>query len=80
MGVADQAGAGGVCYSGAIKARLVMDNLDIHSIASLYETFEPRDARYPAKKPGIRYTPRHGSWANMTEIELNVLKNSTVSA
>ncbi|MHB8859986.1 MAG: transposase [Thermoleophilia bacterium] len=49
------------CYSGAIKARLVMDNLNIHSIASLYETFEPMEARCPAKRPDIHYTPKHGS-------------------
>jgi hypothetical protein len=60
--------------SRAIKARLVMDNLNIHSIASLYETFEPMEAGLPAKRPDIRYTPKHGSWANMTEIETNILK------
>lgn len=61
-------------HSGAIKARLVMDNLNIHSIASLYETFEPMEAGDPAKRPDIRYKRKHGTWANMTEIEPNVLK------
>jgi hypothetical protein len=64
--------------SRAIKARLVMDNLNIHSIASLYETFEPMEAGHPAKRPDIRYTPKHGSWANMTEIETNILKEQSL--
>lgn len=45
-------------HSGAIKARLVMDNLNIHSIASLCETFEPAEAGHPAKRPDIRYTTK----------------------
>lgn len=48
-------------HSGAIKARLVMDNLNIHSIASLYETYEPTEAGHPAKRPDIRYTPKQDS-------------------
>ena len=61
-------------YSGAIKVRLVMDNLNTHGIASLYETFEPREARRLAERLDIHYTPKHGSWLNMAEIELSVLK------
>ena len=61
-------------YPGAIKVRLVMDNLNTHSIASLYETFEPKEARRLAERLEIHYTPKHGSWLNMAEIELSVLK------
>lgn len=53
--------------------RLVMDNLNTHDIASLYETFEPAEARRIARKLEIHYTPKHGSWLNMVEIELSVL-------
>lgn len=51
-----------------------MDNLNTHNIASLYETFEPMDARRLAERLEIHYTPKHGSWLNMAEIELSVLK------
>lgn len=61
-------------YSGATKVRLVMDNLNTHDIASLYETFEPQEARRLADRLDIHYTPKHGSWLNMAEIELSVLK------
>lgn len=61
-------------YPGAIKVRLVMDNLNTHSIASLYEAFEPQEARRLAERLEIHYTPKHGSWLNMAEIELSALK------
>lgn len=61
-------------YPAAIKVRLIMDNLNTHSIASLYETFEPKEARRLAERLDIHYTPKHGSWLNMAEIELSVLK------
>jgi transposase len=61
-------------YADAIKVRLVMDNLNTHGIASLYETFEPKEARRLAERLDIHYTPKHGSWLNMAEIELSVLK------
>lgn len=61
-------------YPDAIKVRLVMDNLNTHNIASLYETFEPEEARRLAERLEIHYTPKHGSWLNMAEIELSVLK------
>jgi len=60
-------------YKDAIKVVLVMDNLNTHSIASLYETFEPAEAKRIADKLEIHYTPKHGSWLNMAEIELSVL-------
>ena len=61
-------------YPDAIKVRLVMDNLNTHSIASLYEAFEPKEARRLAERLDTHYTPKHGSWLNMAEIELSVLK------
>jgi len=62
-----------VHYPHAVKVRLVMDNLNTHGIASLYETFPPQEARRLAERLEIHYTPKHGSWLNMAEIELNVL-------
>ena len=61
-------------YPEVIKVRLVMDNLNTHNVASLYETFEPCEARRLAERLEIHYTPKHGSWLNMAEIELSVLK------
>ena len=52
---------------------LVMDNLNTHSPASLYEAFPPAEAKRLADKLEIHYTPKHGSWLNMAEIELSVL-------
>lgn len=63
-----------VRYPSAKKVRLVMDNLNTHSVASFYETFEPAEARRLAERLEIHYTPKHGSWLNMAEIELSVLK------
>ena len=53
--------------------RLVMDNLNTHVIGSLYETFEPEEARTLAERLEIHYTPKHGSWLNIAEIELKAL-------
>jgi hypothetical protein len=61
-------------YPKASRVRLIMDNLNTHNIASLYETFEPQEARRLAERLEIHYTPKHGSWLNMAEIELSVLK------
>lgn len=52
---------------------LVTDNLNIHGIASLYEAFEPSEARRLVEKLEWHYTPKHGSWLNMAEIEISVL-------
>lgn len=53
--------------------RLVMDNLNTHTISALYEAFTPEEARRIAKKLEIHHTPKHGSWLNMVECELSVL-------
>lgn len=60
-------------YPDAGKVVLVMDNLNTHSIASLYEAFEPAVARRLARRLEIHHTPKHGSWLNVAEIELSVL-------
>jgi len=60
-------------YPDAVRVRLVMDNLNTHNIASLYETFEPETARRLADRLDIHYTPKHGSWLNIAEIELSAL-------
>jgi len=60
-------------YPQAIKVRLVMDNLNTHDLASLYETFPPAEARSLAERLEIHYTPKHGSWLNIAEIELSAL-------
>ncbi len=59
-------------YSQAQKVILVCDNLNTHKVASLYEAFEPKDARQLAERLEIHYTPKHGSWLNVAEIELSV--------
>ncbi len=58
---------------------LVMDNLNTHTPASLYEAFEPAEAKRLADKLEIHYTPRHGSWLNMAEIELSVVSRQCLS-
>ncbi len=66
-------------YPKAIKVRLVMDNLNTHNVASLYETFKPKEARRLAERLEIHYTPKHGSWLNMAEIELSVLSGQCLN-
>jgi len=60
-------------YPEADIIRLVVDNLNTHKAASLYEAFAPEEARRIAKKLEFHYTPKHGSWLNMAEIEFSVL-------
>lgn len=60
-------------YADATKITLVMDNLATHKPAALYEAFEPKEAKRILDKFELVYTPKHGSWLNMAEIELNVL-------
>ena len=52
---------------------MVLDNLNTHKPASLYETFEPKEARRRRKRLEFHCTPKHGSWLNMAEIEFSVL-------
>jgi hypothetical protein len=60
-------------YPHAVKVRLVMDNLNTHDLSSLYETFAPAEAHRLAQRLEIHYTPKHGSWLNIAEIELSAL-------
>ena len=62
-----------VHYPDAERIVLVIDNLNTHTPASLYEAFEPTEAKRLAEKLEIHYTPKHGSWLNMAETELSVL-------
>jgi hypothetical protein len=61
-------------YPEAEVMRVVLDHLNTHTIASLYEAFEPAEARRIARKLEFHYTPKHGSWLNMAEIALRVLQ------
>ena len=60
-------------YAHKDRIVLVMDNLNTHHPASLYEAFEPAEARRIAERLEIHYTPKHGSWLNMAEIEIGVM-------
>jgi len=62
-----------VHYPEAERVTVVLDNLNTHTPASLYEAFEPAEARRVAEKLELVYTPKHGSWLNVAEIELSVL-------
>lgn len=61
-------------YPEAEVIRVVLDNLNTHGAASLYEAFAPEEARRIVKKLEFHPTPKHGSWLNMAEIELSVLQ------
>jgi hypothetical protein len=60
-------------YPAAERIVLVMDNLNTHKLASLYEAFPPEQARRIAERFEVHHTPKHGSWLNVAEIELSVL-------
>jgi len=66
-------------YAHAEKITLVMDNLNTHTPGSLYETFPPTRARELWERFEFIYTPKHGSWLNMAEIELNILIRQCLS-
>ena len=66
-------------YPDAEKIVLVSDNLNTHSPAALYERFEPEEAHRIAQKIEWHYTPEHGSWLNIAEIELSVLSRQCLS-
>ena len=59
--------------------RLVLDNLNTHKLGSLYDAFKPAEARRIAKRLEFHYTPLHGSWLNMAEIELSVFSNQCLN-
>ena len=60
-------------YPDVPVVRVVLDNLNTHRMASLYETFPPSEARRVARRLEFHYTPKHGSWLNMAEVEFSVL-------
>jgi hypothetical protein len=66
-------------YPDAEKIVLVMDNLNTHSLASLYAAFPPEQARSLAERFEIHYTPQQGSWLNMVELEIGVMSRQCLS-
>ena len=68
-----------VQYPDAQKIILVMDNLNTHSLASLYTAFGPETARRLCERFEIHYTPKHGSWLNMAELEISVMSRQCLS-
>ncbi len=68
-----------VMYPDVEKIILVMDNLNTHKPASLYKKFKPEEARRILRKLEIHYTPKHGSWLDIAEIELNVMTRQCLS-
>jgi len=66
-------------YPDAKRITLVMDNLSTHKPASLYEVYEPKEAKRIWDRFEFIYTPRHGSWLNIAEIELNILASQCLS-
>jgi hypothetical protein len=66
-------------YPEATVIRVVMDHLNTHTPASLYETFPPAEARRLLKKREFHDTPKHGSWLNMAEIELSILSRQCLA-
>jgi hypothetical protein len=68
-----------VYYPRAKVIRLVQDNLNTHDGASLYDTFSPEEARRILDKIEFHYTPKHGSWLNMAETEINIMNRQCLS-
>jgi len=66
-------------YPHAEYIRLLQDNLNTHTPASLYETFPPAEARRILQRIEFHYTPKHGSWLNMAEIEIAILERNALS-
>ena len=66
-------------YPTAEKVRVICDNLNTHKVASLYEAFEPAEARRLARRLELHHTPKHGSWLNIAEIELSVLSKQCLN-
>ncbi len=67
------------CFPNAKKIVLVMDNLNTHNISSFYKAFPPAEARRLAQRFEIHYTPKHGSWLNIAEIEFSALKRQCLN-
>ena len=66
-------------YPEAEYIRLVQDNLNTHTLASLYAVYPPSEARRIASRFEVHYTPKHGSWLNMAEIEISVFERGCLS-
>ena len=66
-------------YPQAEYIRLVQDNLNTHTPAALYETFPPAEARRILQRLEFHYTPKHGSWLNMAEIEIAILERNALA-
>ncbi|MBY0458507.1 MAG: transposase [Gemmataceae bacterium] len=66
-------------YPEADVIRVVLDNLNTHTVGALYEAFEPAEARRLAARLEFHYTPKHASWLNMAELELSVLSRQCLS-
>jgi hypothetical protein len=64
-------------YANAKKITLVMDNFNTHVASAFYETFEPKEAKGLLDRFEFVYTPKHGSWLNIAEIELHVSLSQT---
>lgn len=66
-------------YADARKIRIVLDNLNTHKESSLYERFDPETARRLLRRVELHYTPKHGSWLNMAEVEISILQKQCLS-
>lgn len=66
-------------YPDAEVIRVILDNLNTHGAGSLYEAFEPDEARRLVQKLEFHYTPKHGSWLNMAEIELSIMQRQCLN-
>ena len=66
-------------YPQAEYVRIVQDNLNTHTAAALYEAFEPAEARRILQRVEFHYTPKHGSWLNMAEIEISIFARGCLS-
>ncbi len=66
-------------YPHAEYVRIVQDNLNTHTPAALYEAFEPAEARRILQRVEFHYTPKHGSWLNMAEIEIAIFARGCLS-
>jgi len=67
-----------VHFPEADRIRVVLDNLNIHTAGALYEAFEPEEAHRILRKLEFHYTPKHGSWLNMAEIEISILSRQVL--